>query len=130
MEAGWLLAAIAVPLFFDIYSSRVFEPDKITLLRSIALVVAAAWLAKLLETGFADFRGGSLFRRMRSENPLTLPVLLLVAAYLVSTALSVAQYVSIWGSYQRLQGAYSMFSYITIFAVMLHALQSRAQLER
>ncbi|MBI5877163.1 MAG: tetratricopeptide repeat protein [Chloroflexi bacterium] len=130
MEAGWLLAAMAVPLFFDIYSSRVFEPDKITLVRSIALVVATAWVAKQIETGFTDFRGGSLWARLRAANPLTVPVLLLVLVYALSTVLSVAQYVSIWGSYQRLQGTYSMFSYITVFAVMLHALRSRAQLER
>ena len=131
MEAGWLSAAVAVPLFFDIYSSRVFEPDKITLLRSIAFVVAIAWLAKLIETGFADFRGhGSILRRLHEANPLTIPVLLLVGIYIVSTITSVAQYVTIWGSYQRLQGTYSMLSYITIFAAMLHALKTRAQLER
>ena len=131
MEAGWLSAAIAIPLFFDIYSSRVFEPDKITLLRSIAFVVAVAWLAKLIETGFADFRGsGSFLRRLHEANPLTIPVLLLVGIYIVSTITSVAQYVTVWGSYQRLQGTYSMLSYITIFAAMLHALKSRAQIER
>ena len=43
MEACWLLALIVTPLFFNIYSSRVFEPDKIALLRSLALVAGAAW---------------------------------------------------------------------------------------
>jgi len=42
IEAGWLVAAMAVPLFFNIYSSRVFEPHKLTLLRSIALVMCLA----------------------------------------------------------------------------------------
>lgn len=132
MEAGWLLATLSVPLFFDIYSSRVFEPDKITLLRSIALIIAFAWLARFIETGFADFRTGgrSALWRMQQANPLTIPMLLLVLIYLVSTIASVAQYVSIWGSYQRLQGTYSMFSYITIFGAMLYALRTRAQLER
>ncbi len=132
MEAGWLFAALSIPLFFDIYSSRVFEPDKLTLLRSIAVVVAAAWLAKMIETGFVDFRAGrgSILRQLHEANPLTIPVLLLVAIYLISTLASVAAYVSIWGSYQRLQGTYSTFSYIVIFAAMLHALKTRAQLER
>ena len=35
MEAGWLAAVILIPIFFNIYSSRIFEPDKITLLRSL-----------------------------------------------------------------------------------------------
>ena len=29
MEAGWLAALIIAPLFFNVYSDRVFEPDKI-----------------------------------------------------------------------------------------------------
>ena len=49
IEAGWLAALIVVPLFFNIHSSRVFEPDKLSLLRSIALVMAAAWLLRAVE---------------------------------------------------------------------------------
>ena len=51
MEACWLLALIVTPLFFNIYSARVFEPDKISLLRSLALVTLAAWLIKLISQG-------------------------------------------------------------------------------
>jgi hypothetical protein len=29
IEAGWLAALVVVPLFFNIHSSRVFEPDKL-----------------------------------------------------------------------------------------------------
>ena len=46
IEAGWLTAVVVVPLFFNIYSQRVFEPDKLSLLRSIALVMAVAWVVK------------------------------------------------------------------------------------
>ena len=52
IEAGWLAALVVVPLFFNVYSSRVFEPDKITILRSIAIVMAAAWLIRTIEQGF------------------------------------------------------------------------------
>lgn len=37
IEAGWIAAVVLVPLYFNVYSSRVFEPDKLTLLRSIAV---------------------------------------------------------------------------------------------
>ena len=62
MEAAWLAAVMLVPLFFNIYSSRIFEPDKLTLLRSLALVILAAWLVKLhrggrLPLGAADSPG-------------------------------------------------------------------------
>ncbi len=51
IETGWLAAAIVTPLFFNWYSNRVFEASKVALLRSITLVMLAAWLIKILETG-------------------------------------------------------------------------------
>lgn len=51
IEAGWLAAVIVAPLFFNPYSYRSFEPDKITLLRSITLVMVLAWLIKIIEGG-------------------------------------------------------------------------------
>ncbi len=51
MEAAWLGAILLTPVFFNIYSSRIFEPDKITLLRTLALVILVAWLVKLFEEG-------------------------------------------------------------------------------
>jgi hypothetical protein len=49
IEAGWLAAVIVTPLFFNIHSARVFEPDKLTLLRSIALFMSAMWLVKFID---------------------------------------------------------------------------------
>ncbi|MFZ2421758.1 MAG: hypothetical protein WA029_11495, partial [Anaerolineae bacterium] len=138
IEAGWLAALIIVPVFFNVYSSRVFEPDKISLLRSIALVMIGAWLIKLIDGGGAaaplpasatQTPRGNLWRQIR-ETPLIIPALLLVSAYLISTALSVAPRISFWGSYQRMQGTYSTFSYIVIFFLTLTHLRSRVQLNR
>jgi tetratricopeptide (TPR) repeat protein/O-antigen ligase len=174
IEAGWLAAVIVTPLFFNVYSSRVFEPDKLTTLRSIALVMVLAWLVKLLDTatwstspaparnptrgrgnpsnlpdrhsvlGFAQTTavGGELpaigswaaslsdlWRRAR-QVPLVLPTLLLVAVYLLATMTSVAPRQSLWGSYQRLQGTYTTFSYIVIFFLTLGTLHTREQLDR
>ena len=60
IEVGWLFAVIAVPLFFNIHSDRVFEPDKLTLMRSIAVVMGAAWLVK-----FVDLRQWRYASRLR-----------------------------------------------------------------
>ena len=49
LEAGWLSAIVLIPLFFNIHSDRVFEPDKLTLLRSIAVFMLAVWLVKFVE---------------------------------------------------------------------------------
>ncbi|MCI0645212.1 MAG: tetratricopeptide repeat protein [Chloroflexi bacterium] len=132
IEAGWLAAVVAAPLFFNIHSSRVFEPDKLTLLRSIAVMMAVAWLVRFVDQqGWQDlnwlrWRGDRSIWRM----PFVLPVFLLVVVYLLSTAFSVTRTVSLAGSYQRLQGTYTTLSYIVIFALMAATMRSREQVAR
>ncbi len=126
IEMGWLAAVIVVPLFFNIYSSRVFEPDKLTTLRSIALVMALAWLVKWLEERGNPNRD----TRVSWRTPLVIPTLLLVLVYMISTALSVAPRTSLLGSYQRLQGTYTTLSYIVVFFMVLQGLRTRQQLDR
>ena len=48
----------------------------------------------------------------------------------MATLLSVSPHASLLGSYQRLQGAFSMLSYIALFAVVAGNLRQRAQVER
>ena len=78
IEAGWLAALVVAPLFFNTFSSRVFEPDKIHLVRSIALVMAAAWLVQLIDGAFARPASESADRVPRAfwRTPLLLPALL------------------------------------------------------
>lgn len=137
LEAGWLAALVVAPLFFNVYSSRVFEPDKATLVRSIALVMAGAWLVKFLETGWRATQNRSArvnvreaLRALVRENPFTLPVAALVIVYTIATIFSVVPSISLWGSYQRLQGTYSTFSYIVISIITASTLRTRAQLDR
>lgn len=141
IEAGWLAVIVLVPLWFNIYSARSFEPDKITLMRSIAIVMALAWLIKVAEQrlGWAHpvqstpevKATGPLFWVQRLFRvPLLLPLLMVIFAYFVSTALSISPTVALWGSYQRLQGTYTALSYIVIFALVASHLRTRAQLDR
>ncbi|MEM7533264.1 MAG: hypothetical protein AAF639_13870, partial [Chloroflexota bacterium] len=53
IEAGWLAALVVAPMFFNVFSSRVFEPDKISLVRTIAIVMVLAWLIKLANSSQA-----------------------------------------------------------------------------
>jgi tetratricopeptide (TPR) repeat protein len=147
IEAGWLAALIVAPLFFNVFSSRVFEPDKISLVRSIALVMLLAYLVRLADGGpfwlpahsatppptpagaenpTQERSGLARFIRI----PLLFPLLLLVLAYAISTILSVAPAVSWWGSYQRLQGTYSFFSYVIIAILTAAHLRQPEQLRR
>ncbi len=135
MEATWLAAIVAVPLFFNVYSQRVFEPDKISILRSLALIAIIAWVVKQVE--------GLRIRRDENEEvepeeskvvwwrrPLVLSVLVLAAVYLLGTFLSVTPRQSFWGSYQRLQGTFTMLSYMAFFLVVFDSLRTEAQWRR
>jgi len=139
IEAGWLVAIIVVPLFFNVYSSRVFEPDKLTLLRSIVLVMSTAWLIRLIEQGVRrpeeqenEPRPGFWVqtREWVTRTPLVLPTLLLVIVYVLSTITSLTPRISLLGSYQRLQGTYTTLSYIAVFFLMLQNLRTRQQINR
>lgn len=133
MEACWLLALIVTPLFFNIYSSRVFEPDKISLVRSLALVALAAWLVKLISQGgprFEASRGNYATLAGFYRVPLVAPLLALILVYLIATIFSVAPHASLYGSYQRLQGTFTTFSYLVLFAVIGANLRRRSQAER
>lgn len=134
LEACWLTALIVAPLYFNTYSSRVFEPDKLALVRSLALLTLAFWAVKLIADGGPRFEHikSATFRSLAGwrQVPLLLPVASLVLIYLIATLLSVAPNISLWGSYQRMQGLFSTFSYLVLFAALAANLRRRAQVER
>ena len=129
IEAGWLLALVIEPLFFSVYTSRVFEPDKLSILRSIATLMAVAWMVKWGEERLSP-RPAKEPASKFWQRPLVGPTLLLAGVYLLTTITSVAPRVSLWGSYQRLQGTYTTLCYLVIFFSLLTNLRRREQLER
>jgi Flp pilus assembly protein TadD/O-antigen ligase len=126
VEAGWMAIAVIVPLFFNVYSHRSFEPDKIALMRSITLMMGLAWAIKELEARTWKLEVGGC--RLVLKAPLVLPALLLSVAYIFATITSIAPRLSLWGSYHRMQGAYTTLSYIAIFFLILRTLHHRKQL--
>ena len=159
IEAGWLVTLIVTPLFFNVHSSRIFEPDKIALLRSIALIMALAWMVKGLERAGSQEKALDTCRRRRDEenstraspearhsrasgNPgksqvmrssqslLLLLALLFLADSAFATATSIAPRLSLWGSYERLQGLYTTSAYLVIFFSIVAILRMQEQLER
>ncbi len=133
MEAAWLAAVSVVPIFFNIYSSRIFEPDKIAILRSLALLTLAAWAVKLVDEGVR--KGKKLSQntpwfRYLLHYPMIAPVFGLILVYTISTIFSVTPANSFFGSYQRLQGTYTTFSYLIIFFSIIVNLRKREQVNR
>lgn len=59
IEIGWLAAILFVPLYFNVYSSRVFEPDKISTLRTFVLLMLVAWVIKLGEAGWRGWQNAA-----------------------------------------------------------------------
>jgi tetratricopeptide (TPR) repeat protein len=131
IEAGWLAALVVAPLFFNTFSNRVFEPDKIHLVRSIALLIAVAWLAQIVDGGIRrqDDAPRSPWAWIRAT-PLVLPALILLASYIISTAFSLVPRLSFFGSYVRLQGTLTFASYLVIFGAVLTHLRARRQVDR
>jgi len=138
IEGGWLLALVFIPSYFNLLSSRHFEPDKATSLRAIVLIMAAAGLIRALElTGRRRFGaraadagfGTRLWLRLRAI-PLALPTLLYALVFVITTFTSVVPSTSFWGSYQRLQGTYTNLSYMGLATLIVLTLRRREQLER
>ncbi len=126
LEAGWLLGVTITPVFFNVYSSRVFEPDKLTTMRALATVMAVFWLVRFLEEAIQRQKP----LRFSCRTPLVLPALVTMGVYLITSIFSLVPYTSFVGSYQRLQGTYSLFGYLVIFFALLTSLRTRAQLSR
>jgi hypothetical protein len=130
IDAGCLFAVILTPLFFNVHSARVFEPDKVALLRALTGCVLAAWLVKAV-----SLRGAPLSRRAPSSalprpRPLLLPVGVLATAAVVATLFSVSPLESVLGSYYRQQGLLTTVCYLTVFAAAASTGRSRTQVER
>ncbi|HUP27177.1 MAG TPA: O-antigen ligase family protein [Chloroflexia bacterium] len=150
LELGWLAALVFVPLYFNVYTSRVFEPDKISTFRSLMVIMLVAWLVKMLEGGIRaarseglPSRGGRVVAAVDGAAksglpswlgflrvPMILPILVYAVAYMVSTIFTVTPDATWWGSYQRLQGTYSQYSYMLLGLIVIANLRTRAQLER
>lgn len=134
LEAGWLAVIVAAPLYFNVYTSRVFEPDKATLLRNLSVALAVVWLLWWLEARASGVASAAPFaKRLRAAaqaNPLLLPAALVVVANVVATLFSVVPHISLWGSYLRLQGLLTTLCYIVVYAIIAVHLRREEQAQR
>lgn len=128
MEAGWILALMLLPVFFNIQSGRPFEPDKTALLRLVAAVMATASAVRAIEQRLAGAPrpAGARWR----ESPLMVCALAYLAAASLSTLMSIQPRVSVWGSHVRLEGLVTLLAHLTVFACLATRLRRRAQLDR
>jgi len=150
IESGWILSLTLIPLFFNPYSQqagRIFEGNKVFLLRSITLIMLLAWIVKLIETrksGNSPFatrlngavrpdepsfgRVGQVRHSQFIKHPLVILTALLSFFYLISTFLSPYFPISLRGFYLRDEGFYTFFSYLIIFFLVVHGIKKERQL--
>ena len=132
IEAGWLVSAMVVPLAFNVHTFRIYEPVKVALFRSLVGVMTLAWLVLTVEELGRSKSDKSVIDRSRHwlALPLVLPVFLFSASYVVSTVFSINPTKSVWGSFVRLEGAYSMLCYVALFGLIAGYLRTRQQIDR
>ncbi|MBS1253607.1 MAG: TPR repeat-containing protein YrrB [Anaerolineales bacterium] len=116
LEAIVLAAVLAIPLFFNSYSARVFVGEKVSLLRALAALAVVAWVIRLLET--RNWKPRSALSSWR-EQPVMLAALAIGLATAVAGLVSITSRLSLWGSYQRGQGIITTLCYLTLFATTI-----------
>jgi tetratricopeptide (TPR) repeat protein len=129
IEGGWLVALATGPVFMNVFSPVVFEPEKAALLQTLAALMTAAWLAKVLAGGRAAAPAGA-GAPGPSLAPALAAALLAAGAVLAATALSVAPALSWRGSYLRGHGAATQLAGLAVFALALAHLRTASQWRR
>jgi len=130
IEAGWLAALIFIPLFFNFYNNKSFDPPKVILLRSLAWVMVLAFVVWALERRAWAGHLGDRWVAALVRKPLVFPLLLLAFVYVLTSLTSVLPSISLWGGYNRRQETYTVMAYLTLFLLTYRFLCRRDQLER
>ena len=136
LEAGWLTAVVVTPLLFSSYSPRAFGSAKVIVVQCLALFMLLVWLTRQVAQRLGPRNAAppaaspAAARAAWLTSPLVLPVLYLALVYAVTSLTSIAPRLSLWGSYQRLEGAYTALSYLVIFLLTAAYLRRRPQADR
>ena len=128
IEAGWLIAVALVQLYVSSASNQGYAVAKVYFLRLLVPLMVAAWVVKLWE----ERRDGGVRQLFASlwKKPLALPVAVYVASVFLTALTSVAPGLSFYGSFERLQGAYTTLAYAAFFCMVAANLKRRDQFDR
>lgn len=112
LEVLWLLTAILVPLWVNLWANQPFDLSKAALLRTLVWLLAAVWLTDAILCPRRDRRS------MPDAYPLRIPIFLLLAVSLLSTLFAVDPLLSFFGSYRRAYGALTRLSFPLLFLIL------------
>lgn len=123
VESLWLATVLLVPLAVNPWGLA-YELPKAALLRALTLLMLAAhFVALAWSSTLPDPRNWLCA-------PLVRPILLVAVTIALSTLTSISPLVSLWGSYQRQQGAYLMLCFILWALLVANHLRTPAQRRR
>ncbi len=135
-QAAVQRAKVVTPLLVNLDSSNAFELTKVVALRAIAAVLLAAGAVRVAdawEVRRAHGGDGPLlavaWARVRAS-PLPGAAAMLLGVTLVSTLTSVAPWISLWGSYDRVQGIFTFLCYVLVFLSIASVVRTREQVDR
>lgn len=123
VEACWLAAVIGIPLLYDRHALHGFDPIKLALLRALGLIVAGALVVRIAESAQKKRTFTGLPSWARAGTALLL-------AFLLASALSLDPAHSFGGSRQMLQGTFTLFCSLALFAGVATHLRSKEQWDR
>ncbi|MFM7679738.1 MAG: hypothetical protein ACKO83_12905, partial [Roseiflexaceae bacterium] len=132
LEFAWLLTIVLIPSYFNLLSSRHFEPDKAVVFRALVPMMvslaAVVWVHMQTESRNTPSQQ-SWWQRIRSF-PLGIAIFVYVVFFIFAPITSIVPSVSWWGSYQRMQGTYTNLSYVAFTCILIFFVTSREQLMR
>lgn len=113
----YLLFAL-VPLIFTPFNFELFEFNKMWVTFILSIVITASWFIKMVISGQIKIQ----------RTPLDIPLLLFLAANMLSTIFSIDVHTSIWGYYSRFNGSLlSIISYILLYYVFINNLNNKEE---
>jgi O-antigen ligase/tetratricopeptide (TPR) repeat protein len=110
------VAVLSLPLYFSLLTTTGYEPDKAVLVRVLAVLAAAAWLAGEIAQ--------PMKLRLRSLPPLLWASFGLFIAMVIATILSIDPRLSFWGSAARQEGLVTWAAYLVFLVVAATRLRS------
>lgn len=134
-EAGGLVVALILPLWFNPWHQPPFEPAKVALFRGVVLMMATfALTTRLISITRrpADGPWGSQLVPRRTEvgRETALWALLFAGAHLAAVALSPEPRRSLWGPADNPQGAFTTVCGVVFFLLLTDALRHSSRLDR
>lgn len=120
IELGWLAAIFCIPSFFNLLSSRHFEPDKALVFRFIVVLISTFVVLNIIESRRTQHtQPARIWWQHYKQYPLIIAILSYGGVFILSTITSIVPDVSFWGSYQRMQGTFTNLSYVVLALIMV-----------